>query len=234
MGIFGQDWHRNVLENKAALFAVLTTVGISIGGIVEIVPMYSVAAGPETLAGVTPYTPLELAGRDIYIREGCYNCHSQMVRPFRSETLRYGPWSRAGEYVYDRPFQLGSRRIGPDLARLGGKYPDAWHYEHMANPRTYSPDSIMPEYPWLYGEKIDVDDVKASVSTMKALGVPYTDADVAGVGASIAAQGKTIVDSLATAKIQAEPDEEIIALIAYLQRLGKDGQASLAASGSKP
>ncbi len=234
MGLFGQDWHRNVLENKAALFAVLTTVGISIGGIVEIVPMYTVSAGPEQLAGVTPYTPLELAGRDIYVREGCYNCHSQMVRPFRSETLRYGPWSRAGEYAYDRPFQLGSRRIGPDLARVGGKYPDAWHYEHMENPRTYSPDSIMPAYPWLYDARLDVDDVTASVSTMKALGVPYTDADVAGVGASIQAQGQAIVTSLAAAKIQAEPDEEIIALIAYLQRLGKDGQQSLAASGSAP
>jgi cytochrome c oxidase cbb3-type subunit I/II len=170
-----------------------------------------------------------VAGRDIYVREGCYNCHSQMVRPFRSETLRYGPWSRAGEYIYDRPFQLGSRRIGPDLARVGGKYPDAWHYEHMGNPRGYSPDSIMPAYPWLFTGKVDPEDVRASVRALETLGEPYSDDDVAKVPASLAAQQKTIVDSLATAKIQAEPDLEVIALIAYLQRLGRDGRAAIEA-----
>ncbi len=180
-----EHWHRRLLEGNGALFAVLTTVGISIGGIVEIIPMYSIAAGPEAMPEVTPYTQLELAGRDIYVREGCYNCHSQMVRPFRSETLRYGPWSRAGEYAYDRPFQLGSRRIGPDLHRVGGKYPDAWHYEHMKDPRSTSPGSIMPPYPWLLEDKVDVADIQASVSAMKTLGVPYTDADVANTGAQM-------------------------------------------------
>jgi len=230
MGIFGQDWHRSVLENKGALFAGLTTVAISIGGIAEIVPMYSVSAGPERLEGIQPYTPLEVAGRDIYVREGCYNCHSQMIRPFRSETLRYGPWSRAGEYVYDRPFQLGSRRIGPDLARVGGKYPDAWHYEHMNNPRSYSPDSIMPAYPWLFTGKVDPEDVRASVEALKALGEPYSDEDVANVPATLASEQKAIVDSLATAKIQAQPDLDVIALIAYLQHLGKDGRAAIEAA----
>ena len=227
------SWHRAVLEHRGALFAGLTTVAISIGGIVEILPMYSVSVGPEQLAGVTPYTPLEQGGRDIYVREGCYNCHSQMVRPFRSETLRYGPWSRAGEYAYDHPFQLGSRRIGPDLARVGGKYPDAWHYEHMRDPRSLSPDSIMPAYPWLLEDRYDVADLQASVSALQKVGVPYTDAEIAQVSESVAVQAKGIVDSLATGKIQAEPDREIIALIAYLQRLGRDGQAALAAE-SKP
>ena len=138
--------HRKLIESKGAVMAVLTTVAISIGGLVEIAPLYSEALGPEPMEGIEPLTPLELAGRDIYVREGCYNCHSQMVRPFRDETLRYGEWTRAGEIVYDRPFQMGSRRIGPDLQRVGGKYPDAWHYEHMDDPRATSPGSIMPRY----------------------------------------------------------------------------------------
>ena len=230
MGIFDSDWHRRVLEGKGALFAGLTTLAISIGGIVEIVPLYSASLGPQALQGVTPYTPLEVAGRDVYVSEGCYNCHSQMVRPFRSETLRYGPWSRAGEYAYDHPFQLGSRRIGPDLARVGGKYPDAWHYEHLRDPRSLVAESIMPSYTWLFDRKVDPDDVAASMGALQTVGVPYTDAQIADAPAAIAAQQKQIVDSLAAAKINAEPDTEAIALIAYLQRLGKDGQAAIAAS----
>ena len=133
------NWHRNLLEPRAGLMAVLTTVLISIGGLAEIVPMFTVSVDPEVAANVQPYTPLEVAGRDIYTREGCYVCHSQMVRPIRDETLRYGAWSRSEEYVWDRPFLLGSRRIGPDLHRVGGKYPDAWHYEHLRDPRSTSP-----------------------------------------------------------------------------------------------
>jgi cytochrome c oxidase cbb3-type subunit I/II len=223
------NWHRSLVEHRAALMAVATTVAISIGGIVEIIPMYSLSVGPESMEGVEPYTPLELAGRDIYVREGCYNCHSQMVRPFRSETLRYGPWSRAGEYAYDRPFQLGSRRIGPDLHRLGGKYPDAWHYEHMRDPRSTSPGSIMPPYEWLLTDTYDVEDVTASVVAMQKLGVPYTDEDVANVDKLVGEQAGGIVERLASAGIDTTPDKEIIALTAYLQRLGKDGKASLAA-----
>jgi cytochrome c oxidase cbb3-type subunit I/II len=223
------NWHRDLIEHRGALMAVLTTVAISIGGIVEIIPMYSMSAGPEAMEGIEPYTPLELAGRDIYVREGCYNCHSQMIRPFRSETLRYGPWSRAGEYAYDRPFQLGSRRIGPDVQRLGGKYPDAWHYEHMRDPRSTSPGSIMPPYQWLLEDTYDVEDVRASVVAMKTLGVPYSDDDVTNVDKQLAEQAGGIVERLAGAGIETTPDKEIIALTAYLQRLGTDGKASLAA-----
>lgn len=229
-----EHWHRRLLEHKAALMAGLTTVAISVGGIVEIIPMYSLAAGPDQLEAVAPYTPLELAGRDIYVREGCYNCHSQMVRPFRSETLRYGPWSRAGEYAYDRPFQLGSRRIGPDVHRLGGKYPDAWHYEHMRDPRSTSPGSIMPPYGWLLTDTYEMREVQASVDAMVTLGVPYAADVAADVTASVTQQADGIVDRLADQGIETEPDREIIALIAYLQRLGTDGRAALAARDAQP
>jgi cytochrome c oxidase cbb3-type subunit I/II len=220
-------WHRRLLERRVALFAVLTTVVISIGGIVEIVPMFSVRAGPEPLEGVTPYTPLELAGRDIYIREGCYLCHSQMVRPMRAELQRYGEWTRAGELAYDRPFLLGSRRIGPDLQRVGGKYPDAWHYEHMRDPRSTSPGSVMPPYPWLLTRSISARDVTRSVVAMQRLGVPYMGVMEETVAASLAQQGRSIARSLADMNIQTPPDREIVALIAYLQRLGQDGRAAL-------
>ena len=177
---------------------------------------------------MTPYTPLEVAGRDIYIREGCYLCHSQWVRPMRAEVLRYGPWSRAPEYQFDRPFLLGSRRMGPDLHRLSQKYPDAWHYEHMRDPRSTSPGSVMPPYPWLLEWTVDPEDIQASVRALKTAGVPYTDADVEGVAASMAAQGQTIVESLAGANLTTTADKEIVALIAYLQRLGREGKAYLA------
>ncbi|MEZ4237248.1 MAG: cytochrome-c oxidase, cbb3-type subunit II [Myxococcota bacterium] len=215
-------WHRRLLEPRAGLFAVLTTVVISIGGLVEITPMFTVTtAAHAEAAGIEPYTPLEVAGRDIYIREGCYVCHSQMVRPFRDETLRYGAWSRSEEYSWDRPFLLGSRRIGPDLFRVGGKYPDAWHYEHMKDPRSITPQSLMPPYPWLARWKIDPEDVRASVVALKRVGTPYTDEEVEQVPAALQAQGQQIVDRMATAGIQVAWDDEIVALTAYLQRLGK-------------
>jgi cytochrome c oxidase cbb3-type subunit I/II len=226
-----ESWHRRLLEHRSALFTVLVTVGISIGGIVEIVPMFTASAGADTLESVTPYTALEQAGRDIYVREGCYNCHSQMVRPFRAETLRYGPWSRAGEYAYDHPFQLGSRRIGPDLHRVGGKYPDAWHYEHMRDPRSTSPGSLMPPYPWLLDDTYTAADAEKSVRALATVGVPYTEADIANVATSVSEQSAGIVERLKTAGIQTEGDKEIVALIAYLQRLGKDGKAAFADSG---
>jgi cytochrome c oxidase cbb3-type subunit I/II len=229
-----ERFHRRVLENKAGLFAVVTTIAISIGGIVEIVPMFTQAAGPEKPDWVSPYTPLEVAGRDIYIREGCYVCHSQMVRPMRAELLRYGEWTRAGEYRYDHPFLLGSRRIGPDLQRVGGKYPDAWHYEHMRDPRSTTPGSVMPMYAWLLERSIDPADVQASVSALRKVGVSYSDADVSGVAASLAQQGQAIVARLATAGIQTAPDREIVALIAYLQRLGQDGRRAIEAGLTAP
>jgi cytochrome c oxidase cbb3-type subunit I/II len=222
------SFHRKYLEGKVAVFAVVTTIAILIGGLVEIVPMYTAGAGPETGDWVTPYTPLEVAGRDIYIREGCYLCHSQWVRPMRSEVLRYGEWSRAPEYQFDRPFLLGSRRMGPDLHRVGGKYPDAWHYEHMRDPRSTSPGSVMPTYPWLLNDSYDARDVQASVRALKRAGVPYSDAEVEGVAASIANQGEGIVTALAGSGIETQADREIIALIAYLQRLGRDGRAHFA------
>jgi cytochrome c oxidase cbb3-type subunit I/II len=220
--------HRT-LEGKSALFAVFTTVAILIGGIVEIVPLFSAKIGPETLPGVHPYTALEIAGRDIYIREGCYTCHSQMIRPMRAEILRYGEWSRAGEYAYDHPFLLGSRRLGPDLQREGGKYPDAWHFEHMRDPRSTSPGSVMPPYTWLHRQTYDPADIQASLRALKKVGVPYTDAEITAAPADMQAQAQGIVDRLKQAGIDTPADREIVALIAYLQRLGKDGRAAIAA-----
>ena len=223
--------HR-VLEGKSAIFAVLVTIAILIGGLVEIVPLFSAVGGPEALPGVTPYTPLEIAGRDIYIREGCYLCHSQMIRPMRAEILRYGEWTRAGEYAYDHPFLLGSRRMGPDLQRVGGKYPDAWHYEHMRDPRSTSPGSVMPQYTWLHKQTYDPTDIQASLRALKRTGVPYSDEQIASAPASMADQAQGIVDRLKGAGVTTEPDKEIVALIAYLQRLGKDGRAAIAAGAT--
>jgi cytochrome c oxidase cbb3-type subunit I/II len=225
-----ESFHRRVLENKGLLFTAITTVAILIGGIVEIIPMYFVSEAATPLPGMKPYSPLELAGRDIYIREGCYNCHSQMIRPMRSETLRYGAWTRANEYAYDHPFQLGSRRIGPDIQRVGGKYPDQWHYEHMKDPRAVSPGSIMPNYPWLYDATVSAADVAASMGAMQTLGVPYTDVSESYAAAEMKRQGDEIVGRLATGGITARPGTEIIAVIAYLQRLGTDFKAPQTAS----
>ena len=222
-------FHRRVFERKATIFAVATTLAISVGGLVEILPMFTASSASwERADWITPYTPLEVAGRDIYIREGCYLCHSQMVRPMRAEILRYGEWTRAAEYQYDRPFLLGSRRLGPDLQREGGKYPDAWHYEHMRDPRTTSPGSVMPPYPWLIRDKIDAVDIAKSVRALARTGTPYPATDDASVEASLREQGQTITASLATSSITAEWDDEIVAMIAYLQRLGVEGRAYLA------
>jgi cytochrome c oxidase cbb3-type subunit I/II len=221
--------HRRFFEGKAAVFAIATTVAVSIGGLVEIVPMYTAQSLTwERADWVTPYTALEVAGRDIYIREGCYLCHSQMVRPMRSEILRYGEWSRSAEYQYDRPFLLGSRRLGPDLQRVGGKYPDAWHYEHMRDPRSTSPGSIMPTYPWLHRSKIDPADITASMVALEKAGTPYTDVTEDNVAGALQTQGQQIVQSLSTSGITAAWDDEIVALIAYLQRLGVEGKQHLA------
>lgn len=217
-------FHRRVLEGNATLFAIATTVAITIGGVVEILPMFTASFGPERHAEIEPYTPLEAAGRDIYVREGCYLCHSQMVRPMRAELLRYGPWSRAWEYTYDRPFLLGSRRLGPDLHRVGGKYPDAWHYEHMRDPRSTSPGSVMPPYQWLHEWSIDTDDVTATVAALSKLGHPYESTDREWVEAQLRSQGEEIVAALATTGIETTWDREIVAMIAYLQRLGTDGK----------
>lgn len=219
------------LEAKPALFTALAAVAILVGGLVEVIPMYLIRENVPTIASVKPYTPLELLGRDIYIREGCVACHSQMVRPFRSETERYGEYSKAGEYVFDHPFLWGSKRTGPDLHRVGGKYPDAWHYNHMDDPRSTSPGSIMPRYPWLLTRKLDTASLPARIRTMRKLGVPYPAGYENGPAQKdLQQQAQRIVLSLQTGMVHAEPDREIIALIGYLQRLGKDIQAAAPAA----
>jgi cytochrome c oxidase cbb3-type subunit 2 len=190
------------IEKATGLMGVLIVIVVSIGGIAEIVPLMNSAPAVEPAPGIEPYPALELEGRDVYIREGCYNCHSQMVRPFRAETERYGHYSLAGESVYDRPFQFGSKRTGPDLARVGGRYPDEWHRVHLLNPRDLVPESNMPAYPWLEDAPVDAEDVVAKLTTLRRLGVPYTDEDIAGVAEAVAGQS------------------ELDALIAYLQGLG--------------
>ena len=210
------------LEKKPIQFALLATVAILIGGIIELIPTFLVKSNIPTIASVKPYTPLELQGRDLYIREGCNNCHSQMIRPFRSETERYGEYSKAGEFVYDHPFLWGSRRTGPDLQREGGKYPNLWHYLHMDNPRTMSPGSIMPSYSWLLTQDLDTSSTPAKIRAMQTLGVPYPKGFENTANDILRQQADSISADLQRNKVPAEPGKEIIALIAYLQRLGTD------------
>lgn len=221
----GGYWHR-VLESKPVLFTVLALVAILIGGIIEMVPTFLIKSNIPTIASVKPYTPLELHGRDIYQREGCSNCHSQMVRPFRSEVQRYDPkggeYSKAGEYVYDHPFLWGSKRTGPDLHRLGGKYADSWHYRHMLAPSEVSNGSIMPAYPWLFEQQIDKGKTAGIIKAMRTLGVPYEEGYEGKANDDLDAQAKQIVESLKKEGYETAPESEIVALISYLQRLGKD------------
>ena len=190
------------VETRNFLLIVLTFLVVAVGGLVEIVPLFFQKSTTEPIAGVKPYEPLPLLGRDVYIREGCYNCHSQMIRPFRAETMRYGHYSVAGEFVYDHPFQWGSKRTGPDLHRVGGLYSDEWHRIHLVNPRDVVPESIMPAYPWLENTVVDHTVVAQRMSALRKVGVPYTDEEIAG--AEEAVKGKTEMD----------------AVIAYLQGLG--------------
>jgi cytochrome c oxidase cbb3-type subunit I/II len=197
-------------------------VAILIGGIIEMVPTFLIKSNVPTIASVKPYTPLELHGRDIYIREGCVNCHTQMVRPFRSETERYGEYSKAGEFVYDHPFLWGSKRTGPDLHRLSGKYSDSWHYNHMLAPDAVSSGSIMPAYPWLFEQSIDEDLTAVKINALRTIGVPYPEGYEDAANGDLQEQASEIVSSLKADGIEVAPEAEIIALIAYLQRLGKD------------
>jgi len=217
-----EGWHR-VLEGRPLRFSLLAFAAVLIGGIVEYVPTALVQSNVPTIASVQPYTPLELEGRDLYIREGCVGCHSQMIRPFRSETERYGQYSQAGEFVYDRPFLWGSKRTGPDLHRIGKKYPDAWHYNHMMKPTSTSPNSIMPSYPWLYERTLDVSHTEGKIITLRKLGVPYPDGYESKAVAELTAQAVSIAEGLSNTGFKdVNPKQEIIALIAYLQRLGTD------------
>ena len=195
------------VERKVGVLGVLIALVISVGGLVEIVPLYFQASVTRPAPGIKPYEALRLEGRDVYVREGCYLCHSQMIRPFRSETERYGPYSLPGESVYDHPFQFGSKRTGPDLARVGGRYSDDWHRVHLQNPRDVVPESNMPRFPWLADGKIDGALTAKKMKALRMVGVPYTDADIAGAAAAV--EGRTELD----------------ALIAYLQGLGTNLKA---------
>ena len=224
--VTGGHWH-TWIERRPIQMLVLSLVVVAIGGIIEMVPTFLVKSNVPTITSVKPYTPLELQGRDIYVREGCYTCHSQMVRPFRSETERYGEYAKAGEFVYDHPFQWGSKRTGPDLLRVGGKYPDSWHYYHMLDPTSMSPGSLMPAYPHMFENLLDTTTTRRKIEAMLILGVPYEQAPYsAGFAARanehLRTQSIAIVADLKKAGIEALPDREIIAMIAYLQRVGTD------------
>ena len=190
------------IETSNFLLIALTLFVLAIGGLVEIVPLFFQKSTTEAVAGLKPYTPLQLMGRDVYLREGCYNCHSQMIRPFRAETMRYGHYSVAGEFVYDHPFQWGSKRTGPDLARVGGRYSDDWHKMHLFNPRDVVPESNMPAYPWLETATVDAASLPSHMRALRRVGVPYSDEDIAKAEEEV--KGKTELD----------------ALVAYLQSLG--------------
>ncbi len=190
------------VESNLPWLIVLVLLVVSVGGLVEIVPLFFQKSTTQPVAGLKPYTALQVVGRDVYVREGCYNCHSQMIRPFRAETERYGPYSVAGEFVYDHPFQWGSKRTGPDLARVGGRYSDDWHRVHLNNPRDVVPESNMPGYPWLAKTAADAESISARMRTLRTLGLPYTDEEIAQAPAAL--KGKTEQD----------------ALIAYLQGMG--------------
>jgi cytochrome c oxidase cbb3-type subunit 2 len=194
--------NQEMLEKNIGWMIVLIVLTISVGGLVQIVPLYFQKSTTQPVAGVTPYTALQLTGRDVYLREGCYNCHSQMIRPFRAETERYGHYSVAGEFVYDHPFQWGSKRTGPDLARVGGRYSDDWHRTHLNNPRDVVPESNMPGYPWLARSAANAADIQAKMKALRIVGVPYTDAEIAKAPEDLA--GKNEQD----------------ALVAYLQNMG--------------
>lgn len=227
-------WSHRWLEGMPVTFTILTTLAILVGGLVEIVPLYLIKNNVPTISAVKPYSPLELLGRDLYIREGCVGCHSQMVRPFRSETERYGEYSKAGEYVYDHPFLWGSKRTGPDLHRVGGKYPDAWHYNHMEDPHSTSSGTIMPPYPWLLDRKLDTSSLTARIRALRRTGVPYPEGYENGQALEdLKAQQARVVQNLKVGSVNAEPDREIIALIAYLQRLGTDIKGSPASTAPK-
>jgi cytochrome c oxidase cbb3-type subunit I/II len=215
------SWHRK-LEGKPLAFTLWTTLAVLIGGIFELIPSMAIKGNIPTIDAVKPYTPLELAGRDIYIQEGCVGCHSQMVRPFREETIRYGEFSKAGEFVYDRPFLWGSRRIGPDLHRVGGKYPHLWHYNHLIDPRSTSPASLMPTYAHLAEQSLEVETLPDRIAAMETLGVPYAFASESDVLKAAQEQADGIAKELTEQGVTGAEDTQMVALIAYLQRLGTD------------
>jgi cytochrome c oxidase cbb3-type subunit I/II len=223
-------WHHRVLEHKPLLLTSLALVAILIGGAIEMVPTFLIKSNVPTITSVKPYSPLEIHGRDIYIREGCVNCHTQMIRPFRSETERYGEYSKAGEFVYDHPFLWGSKRTGPDLHRIGGKYSNTWHYNHMLAPDAVSTGSIMPSYTWLFEQTIDRDGTAGKIRALRKIGVPYEIGYEEIANDELDKQAQGIVNSLKADGIDVPTEAEIVALIAYLQRMGTDIKSSTTAS----
>jgi cytochrome c oxidase cbb3-type subunit I/II len=215
-------WHRRIFERKPLALTIFALIAVAIGGMIEMIPTFMIKSNVPSIAAVKPYTPLELQGRDVYIREGCYVCHTQMIRPFRAEIERYGDYSKSGEFVYDFPHQWGSKRTGPDVHRLGGKYPDSWHYNHMEDPTSMSPGSIMPRYGWLLEDDLDTSTTAAKVRAMQTLGVPYEKDYDKIANQDLTRQAKEIQGRLKQSGIKTSENKEIIALIAYLQRLGTD------------
>ena len=232
--IEGEYWHR-AIERRPIRFMILSIVVVAIGGLVEIIPTMIIKSNVPTIASVKPYTPLELEGRDLYVREGCYNCHSQMVRPLRFETARYGEYSKSGEFVYDHPFQWGSKRTGPDLAREGGLRSNYWHYQHMIRPKDVSPGSIMPAYVWMKENELDVSTLENKIAAMQTMGVPYAKGYEKKALKDLQKQAESVASDIINnlpkelqkainkpAEISKLKTKEIVALIAYLQRLGAD------------
>lgn len=225
-------WHRWI-EKRPMQMLLWSFIAISIGGIIEFLPTFMVESNVPKIAAVKPYTPLELEGRDIYVREGCYLCHSQMIRPFRNEVERYGEYSKSGEFVYDHPFQWGSKRTGPDLHRVGKKYPDSWHYNHMYDPESMSPGSIMPAYPWLLTKEVNKKGIRGKIRAMQKLGVPYPEGYAERAHEDMEKQAQEVVASLERDGIKTVSNKEIVALIAYLQRLGTDIRSEEISSDNK-
>jgi cytochrome c oxidase cbb3-type subunit I/II len=224
----GEHWHR-LIERRPMQFLVISLIVILIGGAVEMIPTFLIKENVPTISSVKPYTPLELQGRDLYVREGCYTCHSQMIRPFRNETERYGEYSKAGEFVYDHPFQWGSKRTGPDLAREGStanggklKKTNGWHFRHFREPSSMSEGSVMPAYAFMLENDLDISTTAAKINAMRTLGVPYEKGFEKIANEDLAYQAKLIADDLKSDSIRVSPTKEVIAIIAYMQRLGRD------------
>ena len=216
-------WSKHAIFEKNSIVLVIgILIVIAIGGLVEIVPLFYLKNTIEKVDGVRPYTPLELAGRNIYVREGCYVCHSQMVRPLTADTARFGDYSKPEEFIYDHPFQWGSKRTGPDLHRVGGRYPNLWHYTHLMDPRSTTPGSNMPSYHWLEDGRIDAKLAGKKLALMQKLGVPYSNDEIDGAEPAQRAQADAVVTDLAQQGVTVRWDSEMVALISYLQRLGRD------------
>ena len=220
--VHGKEYWHKWIERRPLQMLVFSFILVAIGGLLELIPTFLIKSNIPTISSVKPYTPLELQGRDLYISNGCYVCHSQMIRPFRDEVARYGEYSKAGEFVYDHPFQWGSKRTGPDLARIGNKYPNSWHYNHMLEPQSMSPGSIMPSYAWMLDDPIDTASTPAKIRAMLRLGVPYPEGYDQVANADLMKQAESIRTKLAADKIKTPANREIIAMIAYLQRMGTD------------